>query len=306
VTISFADQVAIITGAGRGLGRQYALDIAARGGAIVVADIGRDQTSGTAWAETVVAEIEAKGGRAVAATDSVATSEGGRTVVDVAMDTFGRLDGLVHNAGFMRPGYFDELSDDEIRDVVDVHVMGAFHIGRPAWKWMKQGQYGRIVLTSSGAIFGYHASTNYAAAKAALIGLTTALANEGAEYGIQANAILPFAQSAIGKDNPVPGSSMGMLADKLARNQHRWGPDSVSPLVTYLASAECKISGRAYSAVAGRYARIALAAGNGWLASPEQFTAEAVSEHFNEIDCLADTSHPASMVDELQQVLDRL
>lgn len=306
MTISFRDQVVIVTGAGRGLGREYALEIGRRGGAVVVSDIGRDATSGELQAQAVVEEIEASGGRAVAAVDTVATASGGRAIAEIAMDTFGRVDALIHNAGFLRPGYFDELSDEAVRDIFDVHVMGAFNVGRPVWARMKQQNYGRIVLTSSGSVFGYHASSNYASAKAAMIGLATALANEGVEHGIHANAILPLAQSDIGKDNPVPGSSMQLLKAKLEEHRDRWQPNSVSNLVTYLASSDCSVSGHAFSAVAGRYGRVAFAVSEGWLSLPDIPSAEQIRDHISEIDAVSRSSFPESMIEEMQEALNRL
>jgi len=306
VTISFEGQVAIVTGAGRGLGRDYALEIARRGGAVVIADIGLDAATGQYWAQAVVQEIESAGGRAVAATETVATSSGGRGIVETAMDVFGRIDVLIHNAGFLRPGFFDELSDDAIRDIFDVHVMGAFNVGRPAWTHMKRQVYGRIVLTSSGSVFGYHASSNYASAKAAMIGLATALGNEGATHGILANAIMPLAQSDIGKENPVPGSSMQLLKAKLEALEHRWRPNSVTNLVTYLASRDCAGTGHTFSAVAGRYGRVALAVSEGWLSLPDIPTAEEIRDHFPQVESLASTVYPESMIAEMLTALDRL
>lgn len=306
MTVSFKDQVVIVTGAGRGLGREYALEIGRRGGAVVVADIGRDATSDRLWAQSVVEEIEVSGGRAVASADTVATAAGGRAITEVAMDSFGRVDALIHNAGFLRPGYFDELSDEAVRDVFDVHAMGAFNVGRPVWARMKQQNYGRIVLTSSGAVFGYHASANYASAKAAMIGLATALGNEGAEHGICTNAIMPLAQSDIGKDNPVPGSSMQMLKAKLEAHQDRWQPNSVANLVTYLASSDCAASGHIFSAVAGRYGRVALAVSEGWLSLPDIPSAEEIRDHFSQIDDPSRSSYPESMIAEMREALDRL
>lgn len=306
MTISFHDQVAIITGAGRGLGREYALDIARRGGTVVVVDIGRDAETGRSWADSVVAEIEGDGGRAVAVDHSVSTSAGGAAIVDAAMDSFGRVDVVIHNAGFLRPAYFEDLSDTAIDEVFGVHVMGAFNVGRPAWRHMQKQGYGRIVLTSSGAVLGYHASANYAAAKAALLGLNTALATEGVKHGIRVNAILPFAQSSIGKDNPIPESSIGLLMAKLQANADRWQPSSISPMVTYLASSACSVTGRAYSAVAGRYALVAQAVADGWLSLPDLPSAEDVRDHLAEIEDLGKMTVPASMIEEMGEVLDRL
>lgn len=306
MTIAFDGQVAIVTGAGRGLGRDYALEIARRGGAVAIVDIGRDAESARGWGEMVVEEIEAQGGRAITIEHSVATPEGGAAIVEATMDAFGRVDALIHNAGFLRPAYFGEMSDAAIEDVFGVHVMGAFHVGRPAWRQMQLQGYGRIVLTSSGAVLGYHASANYAAAKAAMLGLTTALAEEGRAHGIHVNAVLPFAQSSIGKDNPIPDSAMGMLMAKLGANVDRWQPGSVTPLVAYLASRACVPSGRAYSAVAGRYALVAHAVADGWMSPSGLPSAEEIGDHMAEIEDLARMSVPGSMVEEMAAVLDRL
>jgi NAD(P)-dependent dehydrogenase (short-subunit alcohol dehydrogenase family) len=303
--IDFAGRVAVITGAGRGLGRQYALDIAARGGAVVVADWARDAGAARTRSEIVRDEILALGGKAIAVDADVATPAGGARIVESAMDTFGGADILVHNAGFLRPAPFEDMSDADVDEMIGVHLLGAFHVGRPVWREMKRKGYGRVVLTSSGSIFGYHCSANYAAAKAGLVGLSNALAAESGGLDIRANSILPLAQTNINKDNPIPGSKMGALADKLAANAGRWTANSVSPLVLYLASEACAVNGRSYSAVAGRYARVAWAVAEGYC-PPELPLPEGIRDHLDAIEDLSVQSRPENMMDEFRSVLDRM
>jgi NAD(P)-dependent dehydrogenase (short-subunit alcohol dehydrogenase family) len=306
MAISFDKQVAIITGAGRGLGREYALEIARRGGSVVVADIGSDAGADTTWADRVVAEIEGTGGRAVAANHSVTERAGGEAMVDVAIKTFGRVDAVIHNAGFLRPAFFEDMSETALRDVIDVHLYGAFHVAQPAWRHMKQQGYGRIVLTGSGAVFGTHAGTNYSAAKAAMLGLATALSYEGEEHNIRANVVLPLAQSNIGKDNPIPGSKVGALKDRLEAQSERWQPKFVEPLVTYLASSDCSVGGQFYSAVMGRFARVGFAIADGWVSQGAAPTADDIKTHLQEIDDLTKHSISKDMPSEWVEVLDRL
>src|SRR5438105_879159 len=192
MAISFEGQVAVVTGVGRGLGRAHARDLARRGAAIVANDPGRDE-AGVSWADHAVAEIEAAGGSAAASHDSVATPEGGRAIVELALERFGRVDVVIHNAGSFNLGNFEDLTAAAIDDVLDVHLKGAFWVCRPAFEDMLERQYGRIVLTSSSAgLFGMGGLANYAAAKAGLLGLGKALAIEGADLGIKANCVLPY------------------------------------------------------------------------------------------------------------------
>lgn len=303
--ISFRDQVAIITGAGRGLGREYALELARRGAAVVVADFGRDSETGERWADRVVEEITGAGGRAVAASESVAEGPGGEAIARAAIDAFGRVDVFIHNAGFLRPAFFENLDTASVRDILDVHLMGAFHVGQPVWRHMKEQGYGRVVLTSSSAAFGYHASANYAAAKTAILGLTTALAVEGADHDIRVNAILPHAQSDIVKDNPIPGSRLEAMRERLEANRDRWQPGYVSPMVAYLASSACSVTGQAFSAVLGRYARVSLAISDGWLAEAAP-AAEDIRDNLASITAMDDPLYPTNMIDEAINVLDKL
>jgi NAD(P)-dependent dehydrogenase (short-subunit alcohol dehydrogenase family) len=277
--ISFSNQIAIVTGAGRGIGRRYALDLARRGASVVVNDIGSDE-QGRTRAESVADEIRKAGGRAVASEHDVTTSGGGEAITELALEQFGSVDVVINNAGFLRRGMFDELPLEHVKQVIDVHLLGAFHVTQPAWKIMKQKSYGRVVLTSSAASFGMQGNSNYVAAKAGLLGLVAALSLEGADHGINVNGILPLAQSMITVDSPATV----IPAPDAARNvaiQRELGDratiESVTAATIYLASNQCSISGHSISAVAGRYARIFTAVTEGWLrpdvanVSPEEF-----------------------------------
>jgi len=249
-TLSFEDRVAVITGAGRGLGRAYALLLASRGARVVVNDPGFAQSglgedNGPAF-ETV-AEIRALGGEAIANLDSVATPEGGRSIVDAAIKQWGRLDILIHNAGNRRRGPMTEMPQDDFDAVLKVHLHGAFHVARPAFEYMAATQYGRIILTSSiGGIYGDKLIAGYATSKAGVIGLSNVLALEGAPLGIRSNLILPAAVTRMSE-----GRDTSAFPDMR--------PDLVAPLVGLLAHEACPVSGEIYAAVAGRLARIFIA-----------------------------------------------
>ena len=245
--LGFDGKVAIITGAGGGLGRQHALLLAKRGALVVVNDLGGniDGTGGDASAaQKVVDEIKAAGGEAVADHNSVATPEGGAAIVKSAVDTFGRVDIVINNAGILRDKSFHNMSPDLMNPVFDVHLKGAFHVTQPAWVLMREQGYGRIISTSSAAgIFGNFGQTNYGAAKLGLVGFTRVLAVEGAKYNIKANAIAPLALTRMTED------LMGALADKL-------DPSQVSPIVAWLAHEDCPVTGQVYSVGGGRVANV--------------------------------------------------
>lgn len=300
--ISFERQVAIVTGAGRSLGRDYALDLARRGASVVVADVGGLGSGAGAWADHVVAEITAAGGRALACYDSVATSEGADAILEAARRAYGHVDILVHNAGFLRPGMLENLSDTQWREILDVHLAAAFFLARSAWGPMKVQGYGRIVLTSSSAVFGFEGGANYGAAKAGILGLTTALAEEGARHGIRVNAILPYAISDIAVDNPMPEGEARRHRTVLSAMDSRRHSRSVSPIVAYLASRACTVTGQAYSALAGRYARVAFTVGGGWVGDPNEVTAEDIRDHLPEIDDLTTGFSPQNMAGEIDSV----
>ncbi|KAA0118794.1 SDR family NAD(P)-dependent oxidoreductase [Mycolicibacterium sp. P9-22] len=244
--MSFDDRVAVITGGGRGLGREYALLLASRGARIVVNDPGGSLTGdGTdeGPAHDVVREIVAAGGQAVVSTDSVATAEGGVAIIDTAVEHFGRIDILIHNAGIVRRGSLKELSYADFESVLDVHLRGAFHVVRPAFPLMCGAGYGRMVLTSSiGGLYGNHGVANYAAAKAGIVGLTNVVALEGAAEGVTCNAIIPGAVT--------------RMAEGLDTSAYPpMGSDLVAPAVGWLAHESCSVSGELFVAIAGRVAR---------------------------------------------------
>jgi NAD(P)-dependent dehydrogenase (short-subunit alcohol dehydrogenase family) len=252
--LRFDGRVAIITGAGGGLGRSHALELARRGAQVLVNDLGGaldGSGSSMSAADRVVDEITALGGIAAPNHDSVATPEGGRAIVQAALDAFGRVDVLVNNAGILRDKAFHKMDDTMIHAVIDVHLKGALYVSQPAYHLMREQGYGRIVNTSSASgLFGNFGQANYGAAKAGLAGLTRVLALEGAGHGIKVNAIAPIAATRMTAD------ILGPLADKVS-------PESVSPLVAYLAHEECAVNGHVYSVAGGRIARIFVAETHG-------------------------------------------
>src|SRR5436305_772877 len=270
--LGFDGKVAIITGAGGGLGRSHSMELAKRGALIVVNDLG-GSVDGTGGSETaaqkVVDEIKSAGGEAVANYDSVATPEGGANIVKTAVDSFGRIDIIVNNAGILRDASFKNMTPDTLNPVLDVHLRGAFYVTQPAWSIMRDQGYGRIVNTASGAgVFGNFGQTNYGAAKMGLVGFTRVLAVEGAKNNIKANAIAPVAKTRMTEE------LLGPVADKL-------GPEYVTPVVTYLAHESCPVSGEVYSVGGGRGARVFIGVTPGY--TDPELTPEAGRDHFDEI-----------------------
>jgi NAD(P)-dependent dehydrogenase (short-subunit alcohol dehydrogenase family) len=293
--LGFDGKVAIITGAGGGLGRSHALELARRGAMIVVNDLGGsvDGTgSGTTAAQIVVDEVTGAGGEAVANYDSVATPEGGKAIVQTALDTWGRVDVVINNAGILRDASFKNMEPDKVNAVLDVHLKGAFHVTQPAWEHMRNQGYGRIVSTSSGAgVFGNFGQTNYGAAKMGLVGLTRVLAVEGAKYNIKANAIAPVAKTRMTED------LLGPVAEKLL-------PELVTPTVVFLAHADCPVSGELYSVGGGRVARVFLGVTKG-IVDPE-LTAETVRDRWDEIRDEEGYEVPANLNEDLMLSLKSL
>lgn len=199
-----ADRVVIVTGAGGGLGRSYARFLASNGALVVVNDLGgaRDGTgSGTSMADSVVEEIRAAGGRAVANYSSVATAEGAAEIVETALSEFGAVHGVVSNAGILRDGAFHKMTDENWDSVLKVHLYGGFNVIRAAWTHFREQQFGRVVVaTSTSGLYGNFGQANYGAAKAGLVGLINTLAIEGAKYNITANAIAPLAATRMTAD----------------------------------------------------------------------------------------------------------
>ena len=248
--LRFDDRVAVVTGGGRGLGRAYALLLAERGAKVIVDDPGGSLTGDgvdSGPAHDVVAEITSAGGEAVACTESVATAAGGEAIVQTALDHYGRIDILVHNAGNVRRGSLKEMSYEDFDAVLGVHMRGAFHVVRPAFPVMCAAGYGRIVLTSSiGGLYGNHGVANYATAKAGIIGLNNVVALEGAADGVKSNVI-------------VPGAVTRMAEGLDTSAYPPMGPDLVAPVVGWLAHESCSVTGEIFLAIAGRVARAVIA-----------------------------------------------
>jgi NAD(P)-dependent dehydrogenase (short-subunit alcohol dehydrogenase family) len=293
LSIRFDDQVAVVTGAGAGLGRLYALELARRGAHVVVNDPGgsvQGRGADDGPAVEVVAEIERLGGKAVPSFESVATPEGGAKIIGSAVEAFGRVDVLVNNAGILRDRTLHKMEVDEWQSVLDVHLGGAFNVTRAAFPLMREQGYGRLVFaTSNAGLFGNFGQANYGAAKAGLVGLCRVAALEGAKRGVLANVIAPVARTRMTED------VLGDLAELMT-------PESVVPVVTYLASSGCASSGHVYSAAGGRYARVFTALAPGWTAPSGGATAEDVAAHISEIDDQRGYIVPASVDDELNAV----
>ncbi|MUL67947.1 short-chain dehydrogenase [Mycobacterium sp. CBMA 234] len=245
--LRFDGRVAVITGAGRGLGRSYALLLAARGARVVVNDSGGTMSGdgvNAGPAHDVVQEIIAAGGQAVACTDSVATPAGGQAIIDTALTQYGRVDVLIHNAGNVRRATLREMTSDDFDAVLDVHLRGAFHVVRAAFPVMSDARYGRIVLTSSiGGLYGNHQVANYAAAKAGVIGLSNVVALEGTSDGVICNVVVPAAVTRMAEG--IDTSSYPPMS-----------PELVAPVVGWLAHESCSATGEIFVALAGRVARV--------------------------------------------------
>lgn len=292
-SIGFEGRVAIVTGAGGGLGRAHALELARRGARIVVNDLG-GSVSGEGGddgpAQRVVREIEALGGEAVADANSVASAEGGRAIVQTALDAFGTVDIVVNNAGVLRDKSFASMTPDLFEAVIAVHLLGAYYVTQPAFVVMKERGFGRIVSTSSNSgILGNFGQANYGAAKMGLVGLTRVLAVEGRKYGIKANAIAPVAKTRM---------TEGLIGDGL----DALDPALVSPLVAFLASDDCPVSGEVYSAAGGLISRFFVGLTPGYF-NP-QLTAEDVAEHWDEIRSEDGYIVPEDSSGEIQKIFD--
>ena len=311
--IRFDDRVAIVTGAGSGLGRDYALDLAARGAAVVVNDLGTDPLGNLLGADAaespaqkVVIQITSAGGKAVACHESCATRAGGQAIVDQAMEAFGRVDILIHNAGFLRNAPFEELTDDQIQSIVDVHLMAGFYVGQPAYRVMKEQGYGRIVLTSSSSgVYGCEWQANYAAAKTGLVGLVNVLALEGAKYGISANGLLPCGATRLGQgEKEWPAGFFAQAPGGIELLTPAIRNDFVVPMVTWLVSERCTTTRALYSATGGRFARVFIGEVKGWLSdqnNPPQ--PEDIEKHLPQIDDIRAFDVPASMWDEFEPII---
>ena len=272
--MSLEDRVVIVTGAGGGIGRQHALLLARYGAKVVVNDLGGDvhgEGVTTSAADRVVEEIERAGGRAVASYDSVSTQEGGAAITQVALDAFGRVDAVVHNAGILRDRSFAKLSQEELDAVLDVHLKGGFNVTQPAFRVMKEQGFGRIVLTSSASgLLGNYGQSNYGAAKMGLVGLMHVLAIEGRKHGILANVVAPNALTRMTED------LLGDLAEAL-------DPALVSPMVAFLCSERCEITHEIFSVGGGRIARVFVGVAPGWYGGPTPVELDDIEANLDRI-----------------------
>ncbi|QYC44719.1 Putative short-chain type dehydrogenase/reductase [Nonomuraea coxensis DSM 45129] len=289
--LRFDDRVAIVTGAGHGLGRSHALLLAERGAKVVVNDLGGalDGTGASAGPAAEVAElINKNGGQAIANTGNVATPEGARDIVNAAVDAFGKVDIVINNAGILRDKSFGKMTVEEFDAVMAVHVRGSFLVSLAAYPIMKAAGYGRVVNTSSPAgLFGNFGQANYSTAKMGLVGLTKTLGIEGARSGIRANAIAPVAWTRM-TESLLP-----------AEFEAKFTPERVSALVAYLTHDSCEVSGEVFTVGAGRVARVFVAEGPGW--KTDDITPEAIADNWESI--MAEQPYVLSAGDSMKAML---
>ena len=297
--IRFDDRVAVVTGAGAGLGRVYALELAKRGAKVVVNDLGgaRDGSGSGAQAaaDRVVEEIKALGGEAAASYDSVATPEGGQAIIDTALRAFGRVDILINNAGILRDKSLIKMEPENWQAVIDVHLNGAYHVTRPAFIAMRDQGYGRIIFTTSAAgLYGNFGQTNYSAAKMGLVGLMNTLKLEGDKYNIRVNTVAPIAGTRLTEDVLPPE-----MFEKLK-------PEFAAPIVLYLCSEQCPVSGAIYNAGMGYYNRAAIVTGPGAVVGDgaEPPSPEAVAETMNRIKSLEGAEEYKTATEAFAPMLD--
>jgi NAD(P)-dependent dehydrogenase (short-subunit alcohol dehydrogenase family) len=303
----FDEQVAVITGAGRGLGRQYAALLASRGARVVVNDLGGSVTgdgSGSHPAAVTTQEINDQGGEAIADTHSVATPEGGQAIIDTALDAWGRVDIVINNAGTVNDSLFEDMTDDRLSPLLDVHLKGAFFVTRPAWKAMRERGYGRVINTCSAAgVLGAERMANYGSAKSGLIGLTRILAAESAGLDIKVNAIAPIAATR------MLDYSLGGLSDPAAAAAaeevmrpflDRLEPALAAPLVAFLAHHDCPVSGEIYTVGAGHVAQFFIGRTKGYY-NPN-LSVEDVRTHLGEIRDRTDYTVPSGPADEMGEL----
>jgi len=298
MTISFDGRVAIVTGAGAGLGRSHAMLLAARGAKVVVNDLGGavDGTSGSATpADKVVAEIKAAGGQAVASYDSVADPKGAASIVKTALDSFGKLDILVNNAGILRDRSFQKMDKDTWDAVIAVHLSGTAYVTMAAWPAMRENNYGRVVLTASNSgIYGNFGQANYGAAKMGMLGLMNVLKQEGRKYNILVNCLAPMATTRM-TEELMPAEAVKLLQ-----------PELVSPGVAYLCSEDNQETGMTLSAGGGYFARIQVMGSEGLFVEPgTEVTPEMVAAQFDKICDMSKAQPFDSSAAELQYVFSR-
>jgi NAD(P)-dependent dehydrogenase (short-subunit alcohol dehydrogenase family) len=276
MAIRFDNRVAIVTGAGAGLGEQHAKLLASRGAKVVVNDPGGavdGRGTAAAVADRVVAEIKAAGGEAVANYDSVADFASAQNIIKTAMDTWGRLDILVNNAGILRDKSFNNMDMEDFEFVMQVHVMGTVYCTKAAWQIMRAQRYGRVVVTTSGSgTVGNFGQANYGAAKMAVNGFINVLRHEGQNYNIKLNAISPSARTRM-TESLIPAEVAEWMK-----------PELVSPIVAYMCSEQCEFSGEILGANAGHFRRVKYIESEGVYFDPAApVTLDMVAENIGQI-----------------------
>ena len=310
--IRFDGRVVVVTGAGGGLGRAYSLELARRGAKVLVNDLGGSgsgQGASSSMADQVVEEIRAFGGEALANHESVATRAGGEAIIGAALDAWGKIDVCINNAGILRNNRFEDLRDDQIDPIIDVHLKGAFYVSQPAYRAMRKQGYGRFLFTASASgMFGHAWQANYAAAKSGMVGLSNVVALEGSAYGIQSNVILPTSgDTRLAQEMSDGFLEIPMFAEVLASTQ--WAPPERgsinfnTPLAVYLVSEQCKATHHIYSSSSGRYARVAIAAAEGWVsaAGPDAPSVEDLAANFDRISDASNFTEPMSVYNEITE-----
>ena len=277
----FDGRVAVVTGAGRGIGRAYAHLLAARGARVVVNDLGSSMEGDGADAGPageVVAEITAAGGSAIADTHDVASVDGANALVDAAVTQYGRIDALINNAGIIQWAGFPDADAANLARHLSVHVNGSFNTTRAAWPHFVAQSYGRVVMTTSSGVFGLPTNTSYATAKGGVIGLARSLATSGVTYGIKVNLIAPAAYTRM-----ASGPGAEQMQEEL-----------VAPMAAFLAHEDCPVTGEMYLAGAGRFSRIFLATTEGYV--NRTATIEDVAQHWTEINDETGYAVPADLM----------
>jgi NAD(P)-dependent dehydrogenase (short-subunit alcohol dehydrogenase family) len=289
--LRFDDRVVVVTGAGRGLGRSYALLLAAKGGRVVVADYGvgiEGDGSSPAPAEDVVKEIKDAGGQAVASYASVADQRGAKHIVDTAIDAFGHIDVVINNAGIHYPALFDALSAEQFQKMLDVHFFGSLFVSRAAWPHFVEAGYGRIVNTVSEAMLGgIPELTSYGSAKGAVFGLTRSLATEGPTHGIAVNAIAPRAYTRMSaSSSDAVSETLGLPADVMEQINASMPPELCAPAAAFLAHESCPLNGEVLLAGMGGVSRLAVVRSAGIFMS--SLTVEDIAENLDQVLDLTD------------------
>jgi NAD(P)-dependent dehydrogenase (short-subunit alcohol dehydrogenase family) len=284
--LRFDGRVAVVTGAGRGIGRAHALLLAERGASVVVNDLGGSMAGigeDAGPAAAVSTEILAAGGVAVSNGSDVATVAGAESLIETALERYGRIDILINNAGIMRWAGLPEADADDLARHLAVHVGGSFNTARAAWPHLLAQGYGRIVMTTSAGLFGLPKNLSYAAAKGGVIGLTRSLATAGAKHGIRVNALAPAAMTRMAGAPPVGA-------------EQQMPPELVAPLAAYLAHETCPVNGEIYAAGAGRFARIFIASTPGYVHPSPEPTLEDIADHWAAINDETDYLIPGDLM----------